>query len=64
MDFGGFNWTLLTIMGPIVLAVVILWAIRRNRDTSQASKDETERATHRLYEEEESERRGSSDKGP
>ena len=26
MDFAGFNWTLLTIVGPLILAVVILWA--------------------------------------
>jgi hypothetical protein len=64
MDFGGFYWSLLTIVGPIVLGVIILWAIMRNRGSSQASRDETERATHRLYQEEEAERRGSSEKGP
>ena len=30
MDLGGFNWTLLTIIGPLVLAVVIIVAVLRN----------------------------------
>jgi len=64
MDAGGFNWTLLTIVGPALLAVVILWALLRNRGVSRAETDRTEQATHRLYEQEEAERRGSSDKGP
>ena len=63
MDAGGFNWTLLTIVGPALLAVVILWALLRNRG-SRADRDRTDQATHRLYEEEEAERRGSSEKGP
>jgi hypothetical protein len=63
MDSGGFNWTLLTIIGPALLAVVILWALLRNR-ASKSSRDRTERATHELYREEEAERRGSSEKGP
>lgn len=63
MDAGGFNWSLLTIVGPALLAVVILWALLRNRAT-RAGRDRTEQATHRLYEEEEAERRGSSEKGP
>jgi len=57
MDAGGFNWSLLTILGPALLAVVILWALLRNRKSSQASKDRTEEATARLYEQEEAERR-------
>ncbi len=64
MDAGGFNWTLLTIVGPALLAVVILWALLKNRGASRADKDRTEQATHRLYEQEEAERRGSSEKGP
>jgi hypothetical protein len=64
MDAGGFNWTLLTIVGPALLAVVILWALLKNRGASRAEKDRTENATARLYEQEEAERRGSSEKGP
>ena len=64
MSQGGFDWTLLTIIGPALLAVVILWALLRNRGASKASKDRTEQATHTLYEQEEAERRTSSEKGP
>lgn len=63
MDASGFNWTLLTIVGPALLAVVILWALLRNR-SSKASRDRTEQATHSLYQQEEAERHGSSEKGP
>lgn len=64
MDAGGFDWTLLTIVGPALLAVVILWAMLRNR-ASRADPDRTEAATHRLYEQEEAERRsGGPDGGP
>lgn len=64
MDSGGFNWTLLTIVGPALLAVVILWALLKNRGTSRAEHDRTEQATHNLYKEEEAERRAASDKEP
>ena len=64
MDAGGFDWTLLTIVGPALLAVVILWALLRNR-ASRADRGRTEAATHRLYEREEAERRaGGPDGGP
>jgi hypothetical protein len=57
MDFGAFNWSLLTILGPLLLAAVILWAALRNR-SSRASREHTEDATHRLYEEEDRAHRG------
>jgi ribose 1,5-bisphosphokinase PhnN len=64
MDSGGFNWTLLTIIGPAILAVVILYALLRNR-SSRAGRERSEEATHRLYQQEEAERRDpDSDKGP
>jgi hypothetical protein len=63
MDLAGLNWSLLTIVGPLLLAAVILFALLRNRRSSQASKDRTEAATHRLYEEEEAARR-THHKGP
>ena len=47
----GAQWGLLTIIGPIVLAVAILWAIFHNR-SSRSEVDRSERATHRLYDEE------------
>ncbi|MFS0738301.1 hypothetical protein ABC347_14750 [Sphingomonas sp. 1P06PA] len=50
MDSGGMGWSLITIIGPIVLAVVLIWAIFRNR-TSKAELDRTEQATRELYRE-------------
>lgn len=63
MDFGGFNWTVLTIIGPIVLVVVIAWALMRNRREGPADRD-TEDATRQVYEEEEKAHGHESDKIP
>ena len=63
MDAAGFNWTLLTIVGPLVLVLVIAWAILRNR-RSRASDAEGEAATRRVYEEEDREHRHESDYVP
>ena len=51
MDLGGFNWTILTIVGPLLLAVVIIVAVLRNRVSSDVA-DKSERATRDLYREE------------
>ena len=56
MDMGGANWTIINIVGPLLLAAVLLWAFLRNR------KDRTdvrgsEDATRRVYDEEEAARR-------
>ena len=42
---GGY-WSLLTIIGPILLAAAIAWALLRNRKLSKGDLDRTERATH------------------
>jgi len=64
MDAGGFDWTLLTIVGPALLAVVILWAVLRNR-ASRGDRGRTEAATRELYRQEEAERRApDTNKGP
>ncbi len=64
MDFGGLNWSMLTIIGAAVLAVVIAFAAPRNRSSRERIR-ESEEATHRVYDAEEAERRsGVSDKGP
>jgi hypothetical protein len=47
VDLGSL-WGLLTVIGPIVLGVVILWAILHNR-TSRAEDARTEEATRRMY---------------
>ena len=56
MNAGGFNWSIITIVGPILLALVLLWAIMRNRK-SGPDPNVTERETHRVYDEEERARR-------
>jgi len=63
MDTGGISWGLQTIIGVSILAVVLLWALLRNR-ASGAQRDRTEAATRRLYEEEEAARHGEDDKVP
>jgi hypothetical protein len=63
MDLGGFNWSLLTIVGAIVLALVIAWAALRNR-SSRREVERSEEATRRVYEEEERAHHGESDNVP
>jgi len=63
MDLGGFNWTMITIVGAAVLAAVIAWAALRNR-SSRSRAEDSEEATRRLYEEEEREHHGESDYVP
>lgn len=63
MDSGGAGWTLMTIIGPIVLIAVIAWAALRNR-SSRASDNETERATRDLYRAEDKAHRGEDDDIP
>ncbi len=48
IDLGGGLWGVMTILGPIVLAAVILWAILHNR-TSRRQKQHTEEATRKMY---------------
>lgn len=43
-------WSLVTVIGPILFALVLGWAIWRNKQRSRAEKDRTERATRDLYE--------------
>ncbi len=61
MDSGGVNWTLITIVGAALLALVIAWAALRNRgDRVDGEHGETKR----LYEEEDRAHRGESDDVP
>ena len=52
MDLGGLGWGLQTIVGGFLLFAVLLWAVLRNRKSSQAEVDRTEAATRELYKEE------------
>jgi hypothetical protein len=60
MDSGGWNWMLMDIVAPAILAIVIIWAIVRNR-ASKRSQNETERGTRAVYREEEERRRSGDD---
>jgi hypothetical protein len=60
MDLGGWSWALLDIVAPALLAIVILWAILRNR-RSRRDEDLTERGTREAYREEEEKRRSGDD---
>jgi hypothetical protein len=63
MDSAGFSWTLITIVGPLVLLLVIAWAVLRNR-RSGAEEVDCDEATRRVYEEEDREHRHESDNVP
>ncbi|MET0268837.1 MAG: hypothetical protein ABW173_00285 [Sphingomonas sp.] len=43
-------WGLITIVGPILLAAAILYAVVTNRRRTKAQVDRTERATREQYE--------------
>ena len=60
MDLGVVNWTLLTIIGPLLLAVVIIIALLRNRVPRDVA-DKSERATRDLYREEDRVHRDDDD---
>jgi hypothetical protein len=59
MDTGGFNWSIMNVVGPILLLVALLWLVLRRNKGRNA--DFTERKTHDLYEEEERRRREGTD---
>lgn len=62
MDFGGFQWGLVDIVAVLILLGVIVWGVMRVRSKGRTSSPpETERATHRLYEEEERRRDQGTD---
>lgn len=59
MDTGGFNWSLMTIVGPLLLLAVLLWLVlRRNKSRKTRFTDEK---TDDLYAEGERRRRAGTD---
>jgi len=62
MDLAGFNWTLITIVGAVVLGGLIAYAALRNK--AERKPDDAEAATRRNYEEEDRAHRGESDNVP
>ena len=61
MDAGGGSWGIITIVGPLLLAAVLLWALLRNRKSSTRDVDSSEQGTRDLYREEEEKRRSGDD---
>jgi hypothetical protein len=62
MDFGGLNWILLDIVGPVLLIAVLAWAFLRNR-SSRRDVDRSERGTRDVYDESERVRRSGDEEG-
>ncbi len=62
MDLAGSGWGIMTIIGPLLLAAVLLWALLRNRKTSKRDVDRSEQGAHDLYEKEEEKRRSGDDR--
>ncbi|MBV8687135.1 MAG: hypothetical protein JOZ90_06905 [Alphaproteobacteria bacterium] len=56
MDLAGVNWSLITVIGPLLLAAVLLWAFLRNR-SSRRDVDRSERGAREVYDESERVRR-------
>jgi hypothetical protein len=63
MDTGAFSWSLLTIVGPLLIFVVVLWAVLKNRKSKPQDIERTERATRELYKEEDAAHRRDNDFG-
>lgn len=61
MDLGGGNWAIVNIVGPLLLAAVLLWVLLRNRKSRKSDVDRTEQGTRDLYREEEEKRRSGDD---
>jgi hypothetical protein len=62
MDAGGGSWGIINIVGPLLLAAVLLWVLLRNRKARNKDVDRTEQGTRNLYREEEEKRRTGEDR--
>jgi cytochrome c-type biogenesis protein CcmH/NrfF len=57
-------WGLMNIIGPVILLVLLIWLVMRSRRRTGQTTDttaQTERATDRLYDNEEQRRREGTD---
>ncbi|HVM37436.1 MAG TPA: hypothetical protein VM265_03490 [Sphingomicrobium sp.] len=60
-------WTLVNIVGPLILLALLVWLVVRSRrargtsSTETATTERTEAATHDLYRKEEQRRRDGTD---
>jgi hypothetical protein len=57
-------WAIMNIVGPLVLAAVLLWALLRNRKAKPRDIERTEDATRELYRKEDAAHRGEDDRVP
>ena len=62
MDAGGGTWGIINIVGPLLLAAVLLWVLLRNRKARGRDSGRTEEATRDLYREEEEKRLSGDDR--
>ena len=58
--FGSGLWGVVVIVGPILLAAAVIWAIFNNRQ-SRAGERRTEAATNKLYKEQDAEDKANGD---
>jgi membrane protein implicated in regulation of membrane protease activity len=54
-------WWLMSIIGPAILLVILLWLVFRSRRRTVQDDSRAERATHELYDEEERRHREGTD---
>ena len=47
MDLGGASWAIMTIVGPLILAGVLLWVLLKNRKRRPREDERTEPASAR-----------------
>jgi hypothetical protein len=45
----GTGWILIDIVGPLLLAAILIWAIVSNRRRSRKERERSEEATRELY---------------
>jgi hypothetical protein len=53
------QYWIISIIGPAILLIVLIWLVMRRRSTGKTGR--TEQATHDLYREEEQRRRDGTD---
>jgi short subunit fatty acids transporter len=63
MDAGGFNWSIIVIVGPLLMVLVFAWAVMKNRKSSRREIDRTEHATRDLYRQEDNAHRNDDTLG-
>ena len=64
MDLAGAGWFIMTILGPLILAGVLLWVLFRGRKRTPREDERTEQATRDLYREEDRAHRGENEDVP